>query len=91
LASSAISSRAACSVGSRRTGAPARLAALRSFAADGASLAFLRAFSITSSLSSVNEASVRLRGPFGVLCDSRTSNRPALVETTKAIVGESYH
>jgi hypothetical protein len=34
---------------------------------------------------------VRLRGPFGVLRDSRISNSPRFVGTTKAIVGKLYH
>lgn len=36
-------------------------------------------------------ASVRLRGPFGVDTDSRTSHDPFGRRTTYAIVGRSYH
>ena len=59
--------------------------------ASGGLAAFARAFSMTSSLSSLKVARVRLRGPFGVLRDSRISNSPRLVGTTKAIVGKLYH
>ena len=63
--SSAISSRAACSAGGRATGAPARRAARRSILGAGRLGRLLRAFSITSSVSSRKEASVWLRGPLG--------------------------
>ena len=46
---------------------------------------------MTSSLSSLKVARVRLRGPFGVLRDSRISNSPRFVGTTNVIVGKLYH
>ena len=84
--SSAISSRAALSMGRLATGAPTRRAERRSSSGGRGLVAFSCAFSITSPVSSRKDASVRLRGPLGVLCDSRISNLPLFVGTTKVIV-----
>jgi hypothetical protein len=91
LPSSVINSQAARSTGAAETDAPARRAARRSSAASRAFVAFSRALWITWSSSSLKDARVRLRGPSGVLLDSRISNRPDLVGTMKAIVGIEYH
>ena len=69
-------------------GAPARSAASRSSSALGDFTAFSCAFAIVSSVSSRKVASVRLRGPAGVLRDSRISKVPFLVGTMNAIVGK---
>jgi hypothetical protein len=88
LASFPSRSRAAWSTGGGATGAPARSAASRSSSALGGLAARARAFSIVSSVSSLKLARVRLRGPAGVLRDSRISKLPLLVGTTNAIVGK---
>ena len=68
----AISSRAARSTGVRGNRRPGR--ALRAqLLGVGGFAAFSLALSMTSLVSSRNVASVRLRGPLGVLCDSRIS------------------
>src|SRR6185437_445526 len=83
--------RAASSTGAAETGAPARSAARTISSAEVGCVARSTIFLIVAGSSSRKVARVRLRGPPGVLLDSRASNPPRRLAVMNAIVGQTYH